>query len=132
MCDGITRTAGGTINGFNNTLINIGGTETAGYDLNVRWAMPETSVGRFTLNWQNTLLDKFIESTETAAGFVETNAKERSAAVRRRRIRNGSLRCLLTGDSMTSEPRQRFATPTHSLNRAASERSRSCVRTPLG
>ena len=37
---------GGTINGFNNTLINIGGTETAGYDLNVRWAMPETSIGQ--------------------------------------------------------------------------------------
>ncbi|HZF25567.1 MAG TPA: TonB-dependent receptor [Steroidobacteraceae bacterium] len=75
LCNGISRTAGGTINGFNNALINIGGTDTAGYDLNVRWVMPETSVGRFTLNWQNTWLDKFVESTETATGFVDTERK---------------------------------------------------------
>ncbi len=75
LCNGITRTTGGTINGFNNTLINIGGTETAGYDLNVRWVMPETSIGRFSVNWQNTWLDKFVESTETAAGFVDTERK---------------------------------------------------------
>jgi len=75
LCNGITRTSGGTINGFNNTLINIGGTETAGYDFNVRWVMPETGIGRFTVNWQNTWLDKFIETTETAAGFVDTDRK---------------------------------------------------------
>ena len=40
LCNGITRTSGGVINGFHNTLINIGGTETAGYDLNMRWVMP--------------------------------------------------------------------------------------------
>ena len=75
LCNGITRSTGGGINGFNNTLINIGGTETAGYDLNMRWVMPETSVGRFTVNWQNTWLDKFTESTETAAGFVDTDRR---------------------------------------------------------
>lgn len=71
LCGGITRTAGGVINGFNNTLINIGGTDTSGYDLNVRWALPETGIGAFTFSWQNTILDEYIETTQTATALVD-------------------------------------------------------------
>jgi iron complex outermembrane receptor protein len=71
LCDGITRTPAGVINGFDNVLINIGGTTTSGYDLNLRWALPETGVGRFTFTWQNTYLDEYIDQVQTAAGLVE-------------------------------------------------------------
>jgi iron complex outermembrane recepter protein len=69
--DGINRTPGGVINQFNNTLINIGGTTTSGYDLNMRWALPETGIGRFTFSWQNTILDEYVDTVATAAGFVD-------------------------------------------------------------
>ncbi len=71
LCGGISRTAGGVINGFNNTLINIGGTDTSGYDLNVRWALPSTGIGQFTFSWQNTILDEYVDTVQTASGFVE-------------------------------------------------------------
>ena len=71
LCGGITRTSGGVINGFRNTLINIGGTETDGYDLNVRYLMPKVSAGTFTFSWQNTWLNKYVDSVQTAAGFVD-------------------------------------------------------------
>jgi iron complex outermembrane receptor protein len=71
LCDGIVRTAGGVISGFNNTLINIGGTTTSGYDLNLRWALPETGIGQFTFSWQNTYLDEYVDTVATASGFVD-------------------------------------------------------------
>jgi iron complex outermembrane receptor protein len=71
LCGGITRTPGGVISGFDNTLINIGGTDTSGYDLNVRWAMPSTGIGAFTISWQNTFLDEYVDTVQTAAGFVD-------------------------------------------------------------
>jgi iron complex outermembrane receptor protein len=71
LCEGIVRTAGGVISGFNNTLINIGGTTTSGYDLNVRWALPQTGIGQFTFSWQNTILDEYVDTVQTAAGFVD-------------------------------------------------------------
>ena len=71
LCDGIARTPGGMINGFNNTLINIGGTDTSGYDLNLRWVLPATGVGRFTFSWQNTFSTSTSTQWQTATGFIE-------------------------------------------------------------
>ena len=71
LCGGIGRTAGGTINRFNNQLINIGGTETKGYDINLRYALPETPAGRFTVSWLNTKLDSFVDTLQTATGFAD-------------------------------------------------------------
>jgi iron complex outermembrane receptor protein len=71
LCGGIGRTGGGTINRFNNQLINIGGTETKGFDFNVRMALPETRVGQFVVTWTNTRLDTFVDTIQTAAGFQD-------------------------------------------------------------
>jgi iron complex outermembrane receptor protein len=71
LCGGIGRTPGGVINRFNNTLINIGGTKTKGYDLNVNWALPQTGIGQFGLSWQNTWLDSYLEIFETEGGTTE-------------------------------------------------------------
>jgi len=70
LCGGIGRTAAGTINRFNNQLINIGGTSTKGYDVNLRYVLPETPVGRFGVSWQNTKLDTFVDRLQTATGFT--------------------------------------------------------------
>jgi iron complex outermembrane receptor protein len=71
LCGGIGRTAAGTINRFNNQLINIGGTSTKGYDINLRYALPETSAGRFVISWQNTKLDSYVDRLQTATGFTD-------------------------------------------------------------
>jgi iron complex outermembrane receptor protein len=71
LCGGIGRTTGGTINRFNNQLINIGGTETKGYDLDIRWQLPETGIGRFGVWWQNSWLDSYVDTIQTASGFQD-------------------------------------------------------------
>jgi iron complex outermembrane receptor protein len=75
LCGGIGRTSAGTINRFNNQLINIGGTSTNGIDFNLRYVLPETSVGRFGVSWQNTKLDTYEDRLQTATGFT-TVARE--------------------------------------------------------
>lgn len=81
LCNGITRTSGGVIDGFNNTLLNLGSTKTKGYDLNVNWGLPQTSIGTFTLQWQNTWLDTFLETSPTATGSasIERRGKQRGS-----------------------------------------------------
>jgi iron complex outermembrane receptor protein len=71
LCAGIGRTAAGTINRFNNQLINIGGTNTKGYDINLRYALPETPVGRFGVTWQNTKLNSYVDILQTTTGFTD-------------------------------------------------------------
>jgi iron complex outermembrane receptor protein len=55
-CGGITRAATGDINGFNNRLTNLGVIETAGWDVDVFWLLPESSLGQFKIDWRNTFV----------------------------------------------------------------------------
>ena len=70
FCDGITRAGNGSINGFNNTLRNLGKIETDGYDFGVVWAGPEWSWGRLGANWQLTYTEDY-KSTDSVTGFQE-------------------------------------------------------------
>ena len=54
FCTGISRAGNGSINGFNNTLRNLGTIETSGYDLTLNWLSPETGIGVFGAGWQIT------------------------------------------------------------------------------
>jgi len=54
FCAGITRAPAGAINGFNNTLRNLGRVDTSGFDLGINWLSPETAFGHFGANWQVT------------------------------------------------------------------------------
>ncbi|GAB3379890.1 TonB-dependent receptor [Lysobacter fragariae] len=58
-CSGITRTAAGQINSFSNFLTNLGSIKTDGWDVNVFWQLPETSVGRFKFSWLNTFVTRY-------------------------------------------------------------------------
>ena len=72
LCGGISRTSGGTINGFANQLLNIGAIKTKGWDLNLSWSMPEFSWGRFGVLWQTSHLNEYNEFTPSSTGFQET------------------------------------------------------------
>ena len=63
-CSGFTRdlvgnigTAPGEIYDATVTLVNGGYQETAGYDFNVRYRLPETSIGQFTVDWKTSYID---------------------------------------------------------------------------
>jgi iron complex outermembrane receptor protein len=70
FCDGITRAANGSINGFNNTLRNLGKIDTSGYDLTLNWLSPETGFGTFGANWQITYTRKY-DAVATDTGEAE-------------------------------------------------------------
>ena len=71
LCSGITRTSGGVINNFSNQLTNIGGIETSGYDVTLRYSSPETSYGQWQINWMTTVLDEYVQIVPTSTGFVD-------------------------------------------------------------
>jgi iron complex outermembrane receptor protein len=58
-CTGITRAGNGAINGFNNTLRNLGRIDTSGYDFGINWLSPDTGIGHFGANWQVTYTEGY-------------------------------------------------------------------------
>ncbi|MDQ7048645.1 MAG: TonB-dependent receptor [Enterobacterales bacterium] len=61
-CNGISRVGSGTINGFDNALVNAGSIKTSGYDFTLSYKLPETSMGDFGIIWRNTIIDEYIEN----------------------------------------------------------------------
>lgn len=59
FCQGIHRNATGNIDGFDNTLQNLGRINTSGFDFGVNWRGPETGIGRFHANWSSTYVRKY-------------------------------------------------------------------------
>ncbi len=63
-CQGISRNATGNINGFSNTLRNIGRVDTDGFDFGVNWKLPETAIGRFSNAFMATYVNRYqIQNT---------------------------------------------------------------------
>ena len=59
FCGGISRAPTGAINQFNNFLTNIGVIETDGWDFDLGWAFPETSLGKFGVDWRTTWVTRY-------------------------------------------------------------------------
>ncbi len=73
FCNGITRAGNGSINGFNNTLRNLGNIDTSGYDLTTNWSAPDWEYGHFGVNWQITYVRKYTAvATDTGAQEPQT------------------------------------------------------------
>jgi iron complex outermembrane receptor protein len=72
FCTGITRGVTGDINGFDNTLRNLGTVETAGYDIGVAWIGPPMDLGQFGADWQSTYVDTY-KAVSKATGLREPN-----------------------------------------------------------
>ncbi|MBO9661943.1 TonB-dependent receptor [Dokdonella sp.] len=70
FCNGITRAQNGAINGFNNTLRNLGRIDTSGFDLGLNWLSPETTIGHFGANWQITYTKEY-KSVANDTGAAE-------------------------------------------------------------
>ena len=60
FCTGITRAGIGNINAFDNTLLNLGTIDTAGYDFGIDWIGPNLPLGRLGANWQTTYVLSLI------------------------------------------------------------------------
>jgi len=73
FCSGITRGRTGDINGFNNTLRNLGTITTQGYDFVINWTAPRLPIGRFSTNWQTTYTQNY-SAVATDSGLAEPRA----------------------------------------------------------
>ena len=67
-CAGIERAADGHITNLFYGLANLGQMETEGFDLGASYRLPETSIGQFTVDWQNTYTSRYDEVGENADG----------------------------------------------------------------
>ena len=70
FCSGISRADSGGINGFDNTLLNLGKVETQGLDLVIDWLAPATDWGQFSVNWSATRIERF-RAISKATGLAE-------------------------------------------------------------
>lgn len=68
FCRGISRTPAGTINGFSNTLLNIGSIQTRGLDVKLNYLSPSGSAGRLRARWLNSFLLNFRELLPSSEG----------------------------------------------------------------
>ncbi|HGM5960909.1 TonB-dependent receptor [Stenotrophomonas maltophilia] len=67
-CEGVTRAADGHIEALTYGLANLGSMETEGYDLGVKYRLPELSIGKFSIDWQTSYLAKYDEAGQNKKG----------------------------------------------------------------
>ncbi|KRG78566.1 TonB-dependent receptor [Stenotrophomonas ginsengisoli] len=67
-CEGVNRAADGHIDGMFYGLANLGQMETEGFDLGVKYRLPETAYGNFSFDWQTSYLSKYDEQNQNSAG----------------------------------------------------------------
>ncbi len=70
FCGGISRSSGGNINGFDNTLFNLGKVNTKGFDFGISWLGNATSVGTFGASLSATKVTNY-EAIATDSGLAE-------------------------------------------------------------
>jgi len=67
-CSGVTRAADGHISGITYGTANLGKMETEGYDLGIKYRLPELAIGQFSIDWQTSYLSKYDEANQNSAG----------------------------------------------------------------
>jgi iron complex outermembrane receptor protein len=72
-CEGIMRSAQGSISSFNNLLLNIGGITVRGLDLTLAYRMPRKDFGRLRATWQSSYLLAYETRVPSADGFTTTD-----------------------------------------------------------
>jgi len=70
FCNGISRGPTGDINGFDNTLRNLGTVDTSGLDIGVDWFGPAMDLGQLSASWQSTYVDEY-KAVSKATGLRE-------------------------------------------------------------
>lgn len=67
-CGSVKRAADGHITSMFYGLTNLGAMKTEGWDLGIRYRLPEYAFGRFTLDLQNSYVSKYDEEKQNSAG----------------------------------------------------------------
>ncbi|WP_305804170.1 TonB-dependent receptor [Stenotrophomonas sp. YIM B06876] len=67
-CAGITRASDGHISSMTYGLANLGQMETEGYDLGIKYRLPEMAIGNFAIDWQTSYLASYDEQGQNSAG----------------------------------------------------------------
>ncbi|MEO7013146.1 MAG: TonB-dependent receptor [Dokdonella sp.] len=70
FCGGISRSSGGNINGFDNTLFNLGKINTKGIDFGISWLGNQTGIGTFGASLSATKVTSY-EAIATDSGLSE-------------------------------------------------------------
>ena len=88
-CASHTRAADGHINSMTYGLANLGRMETEGYDLGIKYRLPELSIGQFAIDWQTSYLSKYDEETQNGEGNTVMEGKVGDAGLFRVRSNVG-------------------------------------------
>lgn len=67
-CGSVTRAADGHISAITYGTANLGKMDTEGYDLGIKYRLPELAIGQFAIDWQTSYLSKYDEAAQNAAG----------------------------------------------------------------
>ena len=65
---GVTRAADGHITSLFYGLANLGRMETEGYDIGIKYRLPELSIGQINFDWQTTYVAKYDQSAQNSDG----------------------------------------------------------------
>ncbi|MGE8274289.1 TonB-dependent receptor plug domain-containing protein [Stenotrophomonas sp.] len=67
-CGSVTRAADGHISGITYGTANLGKMKTEGYDVGVKYRLPELAIGQFNIDWQTSYTAKYDEQAQNSAG----------------------------------------------------------------
>ncbi|RNF84135.1 TonB-dependent receptor [Lysobacter psychrotolerans] len=71
LCDRIRRYGSGDISTLNATNNNFGSSQVEGYDFALGYRLPETSLGRFSLAWHSSYIDRQVHDLDGDGRFGE-------------------------------------------------------------
>ncbi|NWF32039.1 TonB-dependent receptor [Stenotrophomonas sp. SAM-B] len=67
-CEGVVRAPDGHVSALTYGTANLGKMETEGYDLGIKYRLPELAIGQFNIDWQTSYLSKYDEAGENSNG----------------------------------------------------------------
>ncbi|HDS1139983.1 TPA: TonB-dependent receptor [Stenotrophomonas maltophilia] len=67
-CSSVTRAADGHVSAITYGTANLGKMKTEGYDLGVKYRLPELAIGQFSIDWQTSYTAKYDEQGQNSAG----------------------------------------------------------------
>ncbi len=67
-CDGVVRAADGHVSAITYGTANLGKMVTEGYDLGIKYRLPELAIGQFSIDWQTSYLSKYDEANQNSKG----------------------------------------------------------------
>ena len=67
-CESVVRAPDGHVSALTYGTANLGKMETEGYDLGIKYRLPELAIGQFNIDWQTSYLSQYNEAGENSNG----------------------------------------------------------------